>query len=217
MPTIIIVVVLAIILLLPLGIDAGYRGGCYYLALKIGPISVKLAPRKRRKGKKNHREKPPKKEKPPKEPNPKGKFSFAEIVELIRLAIKALERLRRQICIEYLRIRIIIASSDPFNTATQFGAANAAMGALRNAIYSSFKVKESDIYVGSDFLASKIEADIWITVTMNLLQLLYVAIAAGIDYIRHRNKFEKLKTQAERAVARPPDTERTEVNGKTPN
>ena len=217
MPTIIIVVVLAIILLLPLGIDAGYRGGRYHLALKIGPISVTLAPRKKRKDKKNRREKPEKKAKPPKEPKPKEKISFAEIMELIRLALKALERLRRQICIEYLRIRIIIASSDPFSTATQFGAASAAMGTLRNTIYSSFKVKESDIYVGSDFLASKIEADIWITVTMNLLQLLYVAIAAGIDYIRHRNKFKKLKTRAERAVERPPDTERTEVNGKTPN
>lgn len=194
----IILLVLTGILLIPLGIDGGYREKTFILGVKIGPVNLKILPMsdkgflaKMLKTEKKPRTKKAG-QKPEKPEEEKKTWSFEEILDIIRIGLGALGRFRRRLNIDYLRIWCSVSASDPFDTAMRYGIIRAAVAAYYPLIDGAFNVKERDYSVTPDFISGKTKVEVWLTTTINLLDLFYIAIAFGIDYLKLRKKQKRL-------------------------
>ena len=179
-------------MLIPLGVDGGYSGGKLTLGLRIGFLNLRVFP---------GRLKPPKLKKPKKTEivkkqstgqlkKEKVPLNKKELMRLLKLGLKTLGRLRRKLCVDYLRIRYTFASDDPFNTAMGFGYSSAALGAIMPLFDNAFNIAERDIGPSFDFLSDKPAFDCWITFSIHVWEVFYIAAAFGIDYLklRHRQK-----------------------------
>lgn len=206
---IIILLVLMCLLLLPLGIDGGYSDKQLVLCIKVGPFTVKILPKKKKRVKPSAakpKSKLGKKAEPEETKKKSKKPDFGELREIIKLALEALGRFRRKLSIDYLRLCVSIGSSDPFDTAIRYAALNAGMSAFFPLLDGAFNIKERDYGIYSNFLSDKTELDIWLTATVNLLDLFYIAFAFGIDFL-------KLKLKQKRAQSKLAKKERNEANG----
>lgn len=154
---IIILVVLALILLTPLGVDLSYFEGVFALKVKVGLLRLTLLPRKKKEGK-PEKPKKPKKPKPEKEEAEAGekkpsrfpKLTLSDAVELLGLVFKMLGRFRRFLSIDRLTLHLVTGAPDPFNAVLLYGTLNAALGALSPGFHRAFRVKNEDVLLGSD-------------------------------------------------------------------
>ncbi len=201
----IIFLILTILMLLPLGIDGGYSDRGLVVGIKAGPFNLRMIPTKKRHTKVKKASKKQRKPKKQKGKKPKAPMSKKELISLIKLGLKALKRFGKRLSVDYLRIHVEYATDDPFDTAIGFGAANAALGTLFPLIDSVMDIKEPDFYLGCSFTRDKTAVDVWITVTIRVGQLLFVAMAFGTDFIMQKIK-NKIKIR---------NIERNEANGKT--
>lgn len=194
----IIFIIIAVFLLIPLGINGGYNGSDLSLRARLGIISIKILPRK----KKHKKPKKPKRKKAPEQSPPeeaanepeakKGGMSKEEIFALIKMGLKALSGFRRHLSIDYLRIHFTFASNDPFKTAMGYGYGCAVMGTLVPAVEAAFNIKERDFNTSVDFLAEKPYFDFWITTSIQIWEILYIAGAFGIDFLKHKLQQRKI-------------------------
>lgn len=196
----IIIIVLTVIALLPLGVDGGYKNGTYDLHLKIGFISFRILPEKKKKIKPKKIKK--KKEKPEKEETAelkeKKRFDIRERFGIIKLALKALGRFRKKLSVDYIRVHYAFASNDPFKTAFGFAMANATVGAVFPLLDGAFKIKERDFIITTDFLAERPVIDAWLTASIRIWEIIYIAAAFGIDYLKHKIRQKRLSRSKER-------------------
>ncbi len=205
---IIIILVLTVFLLIPIGIDGGYKQNSLILGIKIGPINFKLFPRKTKLNFKAQKlKKAKKKKKKPaaeltegqdEEPKKKKRPDFKQIMDIISIGLKALKRFRRKLNIDYLRIHYTFASDDPFNVAMGYAAANATISAIFPLVDDAFNIRERDFGIYADFCTYKPRIDVWLTATVNLLDLCYIAIAFAIDYLKLKIKKKRSKRTDER-------------------
>lgn len=222
----IIFIVLAVLLLIPFGVDGGYSGGVLQLSVKAGPFRIKLLPKKEKppkakpakKKEKKKKKKDDGKEDGGKKKKEKKPLDFKKILQIIKLGLKALGRFRRQLNIDYIRLKYTVATDDPFNTAMQFAAANAAVGTLCPLADRAFKIKQREVGIYSDFLADKPIIDFWLTATINLLDVIYVALAFGLEFLgliikqkREQKKKKREESKQERILR---EKERNEENGQ---
>ena len=202
----IILIVLTVIALLPIGIDGGYRHGILELNIKGGPFLIRMLPKKKKTLKpKKHRRK---KEAVPEaeiDDNKKKRFDKHQLIGIIKAGLKALRRLKRKLSIDYFRLHYIFASDDPAKTAMGYGMVNTAMGAIVPLIDDALDIKERDIGFSFDFLAERPIIDIWLTATLKVWEIIYIAVAFGIDFL-------KLKRQRKRRIR---VKERNDLNGQT--
>ena len=194
----IILVVLSVIALIPVGVDGGYNSKGLSLYLRIGIINIRAIPPgffvsgvTNRKPK-TKKPKPPKaalteKHKKPKKPNP----SREEIFALIKLVLKALSRFRHKLTVDYLRLHFTAASGDPFSTAMSYGTANAALSAAIPLAENAFNIRERDFAAYCDFLADSPSYDLWLTTSIRFWEILYVAAATGIDFLKLQRSRKK--------------------------
>lgn len=217
----IILIVLAVLLLLPFGVDGGYSGGVLQLSVKAGPFRIKLLPKKEKEPKAKRAKKKKKKDEGEKKKKEKKPLDFKKILQIIKLGLKALGRFRRQLNIDYIRLKYTVASDDPFNTAMQFASANAAVGTLCPLADRAFKIKQREVGIYSDFLADKPVIDFWLTATINLLDVFYIAFAFGIEFLgliikqkRYQAKKKREESKQERKLCK---KERNEENGQASN
>lgn len=190
---VIVLLVLTVLLLTPIGVDGGYSGERLVLGIRVGFFNIRIFP----KAKKHSEQKPPRKNrKPKKEKDKKPKFKLPtekkKLIELIKIVLRTLGRFKRKLRIDYLRIRYTFASDDPFSTAMGFGYSSAALGAVIPLVDKAFSIGKRDIGASFDFLSDKPVFDCWLTMTIQIWEVLYIAIAFGIDYLklRHRQKRE---------------------------
>lgn len=197
---VIVLLVLTVLLLIPLGIDGGYRNGTFVLGVKIGFVNLRLLPRRkkvqwlkslegtpsglgklrrqlRRAEKKSEQEKKP--------------LVSSDIKELALMGLKALGRLRRRLRVDYLRFRYTLVGTDPFSTALGYGAGNALLGLFVPLFDRAFVIRERDIGLDFDFLSTDQRIDCWLTMTIQIWELLYVAAALGFDFLKIKWKHNK--------------------------
>lgn len=186
---VIVLLVLTVLLLTPLGVDGGYNGKSLILGIRIGFLNIRILPKK----KKQIVPKIPKKRKVPKQTPEKTEkkkkpFDKEEIKALIKPALKALGRFRKKLRLDYLRIHYTFASDDPYKTAMGFGMSSAALGVILPLVENAFDIGERDVGTSFDFLCDKPVFDCWITTTIHVWEILYIAIAFGIDYLKLKIK-----------------------------
>ncbi len=183
---VIVILVLSVLLLIPIGIDGGYKSKTAVLGLRVGFLNIRILPRRPKHGKPKLK-KPLKLKKPRKVEKKTGKAKKLDaeaLGQLLPIALKSLGRLRRKIHVDYLRLRYTFASNDPFKTAIAFGTASAALGAVLPLLDEAFEIGETDIGTSFDFLSEEPVLDCWLTTTIHLWEVFYIAIALGIDFLK---------------------------------
>lgn len=206
----VIVLIIAAILLIPVGADVAYEGGQLRLSAKVCGMLLQLIPKppadetKPKKEKKPKKPKKPKKKKaeePPKEGEEKPKkkleldFSMDEIFGLVKSVIRGLGRFGRKLSVDRFLLHYTAAGKDPYDTAMTFGYVNGALTTLAPMCSRTFNVKETDVWTDVDFTAEKMTVDFGIALTIRIGQILGVvfSIAFGALGILIKHKFRKFK------------------------
>lgn len=185
---------LTVLLLIPLGIDGGYNGKKLILLVRIGLLNIRIFPRapkhtelknpKRIEKTKNRKHLS--KKSPQKKPQTMKAYKA-----LAKIGLTTLGRLRRKLHVDYLRIHYTFATDDPFNTAVGFAMSSAVLGAIMPLVDEAFDTDERDIGTSFDFLSDRPTFDCWITLTIHVWEVFYIAIAFGIDYLKLKLRQKK--------------------------
>lgn len=188
----IVLAILLLILLLKLGVDAAYDTDGIALSVLIGPIKIRLLPKKEKhvaqpkkaKAKKN---KPKKNTKDSAESESKEKTKKALdlpfLFDIVKLGLQALNRFRICLRVEIFHLRFISASDDPYKTAMNCAYATTALNLLAPQAKRAFKVRDSRIEIGTDFCADKPLIDARIALTITVWRVLYVALTFGFAFL----------------------------------
>ncbi len=195
---IVLLILLAILILLMLtkvGVDAAYDSEGVKLDLKIGLIRRTILPKpnkpakaKKPKKPKQKKEKPKKSDDKEKSGKPKRKLDLAFILQLAKIGLHALDRFRIRLRIDLFRLRLIMASSDPYTTATTCGYIQAAIGMLAPRIRRTFTVRDSHVEIGTDFLADKPDIEARLVLTIRIGSIFAVLFATGFEFLRYMLK-----------------------------
>ena len=185
---VIVLLVLTVLLLVPLGIDGGYSGEKLILRVRIGFLSIRIfpssekhaQPKIKKKKVKKRKLKPQRLENAPE----KKKRTFIDYKALVKMGLKTLGRLRKKLHVDYLRLHYIFATDNPFDTALGFGLSSAALGAIMPLVDEAFVIDERDIGTSFDFISDRPAFDCWITLTIHVWEVFYIALAFGIDYLK---------------------------------
>ena len=198
----IVLLIVAALLLMPVGIDAEYAERRAVVRAKVGPVGLPVLTFP-----KTEEEKAKQKKRPKKPKEKKKKWDRERIVVLIRLGLRALERLRRRLRVDELQLHLLVSTSDPYRTAMLYGSLNAAVYALLPALTQAVELRNQDIQIDVDFDRGQMEAYGRLLLRIYVGQLLVVGAAFGLGFLRW--KLEKRREDSNMK------TERTEEPWKT--
>lgn len=192
----IIIAVVTLFLILPVGIDLLYSGGKTVLKAKLGPFRIALIPEKRGKPKpkKKTTEKPATKKKQAghamqAKQKALPKLRLRDIMELARIALRALAAIRKNLSIDLLRLYICCGAEDPYDAVMRYGYLNAGLGALAPPFHAVCKVREEDVQTFVDFAGGKTELEAHLIVSLQIWEILSIGASAGWAVFRwYRNR-----------------------------
>ena len=148
-------------------------------ALRKKRMAEKKKSAKKKKGKAEAAKKAPAKE--------KKKRTVSDILALVRFVLRVAKILVKKFG-SYLKIKINrivlnVATGDAASTAITYGAVSQAMAYLFALLENTLKIKyekDSETYIGCDFLGEKWSADIDITFSIRIWQIVSLALKAAI-------------------------------------
>ena len=190
----IIVLVIALIMLIPVGADIAYENSELKVSAKFCGMLLQLYPRppeEKKEPKKPEKEKKPEEEKPKeKKPVKLPKFNKEELMELAKAGISAAGRFGRKIKVDRFLLHYTAAGRDPYNTAMTYAYVNAALSVLAPMCAQHFTVKKSSVRTDVDFTKEKMELDLGIAMTVRIGQMATIGIGTGIKALKilKRNK-----------------------------
>lgn len=194
----IILALLILLLLLPVGVDASFLGGALTVKVKAGPVKLRLIPARKKKEKpgkeKKKKAKPPKEKKAPEEKK-KQKLTRDDIFGIARLGLKALSRLRKSLSIDLLMLHLTAGAEDPYDAVMQYGYVNAGLGALLPLLHRAVKVRKEDIATAVDLNSGKTSVDLRLAATLQIWEILYIALCAGVGFLGWMHKRKKRAKQ----------------------
>lgn len=200
----IIIAVIALIMLIPAGIDIGYENGQLSLSAKVCGILLQLLPKKPVDESKPKKEKKPKKKKESKAkpaeqagtPKKKKKLDFNrdELLALVKAVLRGLGKFGK-LTVDRFMLHYVAAGKDPYTTAMTYNYVNAALSSLAPVCSRSFIVKDCDVWTDVDFTQEKTRIDFGLCVVIRIGQIFHMvfAILFGALGILIKNKFRLLK------------------------
>ena len=180
---IVLAIVLAVFILLALmrlGLYVEYSGDGTSVLLMVGPMPVRIFPKKEKRERREIRKirkkekKAKKKAEEQKTKKPGGLKGFLDKLPII---IKGLGRFRRRLLIKKLTLRFISAGSDPSKAALMFGASNAAFGAILPIFENAFRIKRRDYGFSTDFEADVPSIYVNAAISLAVWEAVYVILA----------------------------------------
>lgn len=194
--------VLVLLAILPLGVRLRYNADGFFLALRVGVVSIPLCPR--RKGKK-----PAKKEKPPAKKNPSPQSGKAEpsppkekggpltdFLPLVKLALDFLQRFLRKIRIDHLELKLILAGDDPCDLAVNYGRGWEAVANLLPRLERVFTIRRRNVEVECDFMGDTTRVIAGADITITLGRLLALALTLAFRGLREYRKIKGKRGKA---------------------
>lgn len=169
----VVLLLLAGLMLLPVGVDAEYAPEGFFLRIKAGPARITLLPKKQKPEKKPKKPKKPKKEKKPKK---KPKITLDLIFTLVRLALEAVSTFRKKLKVELFRLYLLVATKDPYQTATLYGTISAALEGLYPFAARALDIKERDVRVNADFTEESMDVMGRLILTIRIGQILGIGL-----------------------------------------
>ncbi len=203
----VIVLLIALIMLIPVGADIGYENGELHVSAKACGVLMSLYPKpqEEEKHKKEHEQKAEEKakeEKPKKDKLPLdiGKFSKEEMLELAKAGLSAVGKFGRKLKVDRFLLHYTAAGNDPYNTAVTFSYVNAALSSLAPICAKRFTVKDCSVWTDIDFTKDKTALDLGLAMSIRIGQIVAIVLAVGFKVlgIMKRNK-ARLKAEAQAA------------------
>lgn len=217
---VLIALLLLLVLFIPIGVRLKYVDNNFSLYAKISRFELKLLPKKEKKKKavspaSSETAKPPEASEHHKEKK-KLNFSFEEIIELAKKAIRALGRFGK-LTVHKFMLHYVAAGSDPYNTAMSYGYVNAALSALAPVCRKCLSVRDDvDVWTAVDFTADKTKLDAELSITLMPVQLVHVALVAVLGAIpillRHKRRLAKERRALANENKNKPSADNTEEN-----
>lgn len=179
-----------LILVLRVGILAGYDRGAPWARLCLGPVRLALWPRKpkkkeRPKRDKKKRAKRPKESRTQRAARPRPRLTPALVRALLGPIRAALGRLRRAVRIDTVALRLIWAEEDPADAAVHYGRLWAALEAALALLRANVTVREDDLALTIDFTRERPElVSLRFGASAALGRLLGIAVLAAVGILR---------------------------------
>ena len=114
-----------------------------------------------------------------------------DIIGLIKLILKlvsaVLRKFPKHFRVRILRYKIVVGTKDAAKTALLYGAVTGLSSRLFELLKrgTRFRVKKkSDVNVYADFIGEKIKADIGIDISLTIIGILSMLMAAGIAFVK---------------------------------
>ena len=219
-----LLLIILLVLFVPIGADVAYVDGEFSLAARADGLAIQLLPRKPedpnkpKKKKKEKKPKEPKEEKPKEEEPEKEKgsgfklpFNLEEIFELLQKSLRALGKFGK-ITVRRFMLHYIAAGDDPYKTAVTFNYVNAALSTLAPISAEKFRITEDvDVWTDIDFTTEKMKIDAAASVTLRLIQLVRVGLAAGFGALGVLIKSWLRRRREAREAKKNPSVEHDEV------
>ena len=195
----VILAILVALALLRFGVVALYGENGLFVAVRIGPVSLRILPARKRNLKKA-RKRDLKKARKAKEKKDKAKKRTKTKPEMERpgrldmfftllSAVKtALGRLNKRLLINELTVHYTSGGPDPYRTAMSYGAASAVFAAAQPAIDSIFRIKRSDLRVKADFESGKQQVYVKARASLAVWEAVYITFALLPAIIKMRGK-----------------------------
>ena len=184
---IMVILILLLILTFPIGIDAAYAPERYWLKLKLGPFRVTVMPGR---GKKKRKKKAPSQPKPEETATPHQKkrrlpkLGIDDVRTLAEIVLRAIRRFRAHLSVDRLYLDWTSAAADPYAAVVQYGRVNALLGALSGPVHRTFRIRSEDVRVGLDLEATKPIIDVQLVMSLQVWEILLIAVCAGASGIR---------------------------------
>lgn len=208
----VLLTVLLILLLLPVSLRVSYEGRQLRIALRYASKFIYSSDRTEKqdaaaKPKKEKAKKEASKTDEPTKVSEKEKPNFQQISYsldvLPGIIVRALRGTMRRIRITPLKLHLLIALSDPADTAVLYGKLHAVLNATLPLIHRSVRIKEQDIQLFTDFSGEEMDCIADVGIQIRPIDVLIVAIIAGFGLIKwfigYRKRADKSDTAQEQA------------------
>jgi len=157
---IVTLVVLVLLLLLPIGVDAGYCEGELRIYFRVGSFTFGIYPPKKENQKQDKKQNT-KSEKKKSFPD----VTKDEVLDAVAVAVKSVKKLRFRM--HKLKLHFISAFDDPYQTAMVYGYVSAAVNA-----FALPAMKRADVQLGVDFERETYYVDGYLSVTIKLYYII---------------------------------------------
>ncbi|OUN25064.1 DUF2953 domain-containing protein [Pseudoflavonifractor sp. An85] len=197
-----VVLVLVLLTLIPLGARGQYGQEGFRLDLVVGPVTIGVYPKAKKKKKKSKARKEKKGEPQKKPVPPKSKLSLGSwhtFRRYLPLICEAAGELRRKMVVRKLNIHLVWADKDPASAAIGYGMINGVIGGLWNLIDHSFRVKDHKFVVDLDYEKKEPQVQLQAVLTLTVGQLISFGIRYGMKFIAMQREDRK-KTENSKEV-----------------
>ena len=201
MKTLLIILgVLVLLALIPLGAHVRYDSDGPWVALVIGPIKIRLIPKKPKKPKKpkaekkkKEKKKKPEKPKKEKEKQPIGGL-FRDFYPFVKLGLDLLGCFFRKLRIPILTLHVGFGGqNDPAGAAINYGRAWSAIGAVMQPVRSLTRIKKENVSCSCDFTTGDMRVFAELKAVFLLGDLVVMAVRYGFRALRQYLKLKKSK------------------------
>lgn len=186
--------VLICLAILPLGVSAMYNAQGPNVFLLIGPVRVRVYPKKPK------AEKPEKSQTSTKQKNASSQEnqgeqggSLKDFFPLVDLILDFLGNFRKKLRVDRLEMKLILAGDDPCDLAVNYGRAWAALGNLMPQLERFFVIKKRNLEVACDFAGDKSRISARLDLTITVARLLSLGAVHGFRLLREYLKIVKLR------------------------
>jgi hypothetical protein len=179
------------VLLIPIGVTAGYDELGVRVFLKIGPFRIRLYPAMKTTDKKKAEKRSSKEKTSAEAPKEEAGGKLSDFIPLLRTLFNFLGDLRRRITVKDLQLKLTIAGGDPCDMSIHYGRAWASIGGLLPQLERLFKIKKRNIAVACDYVAEETIVQGYLHISIMLIRLLSLVLCYGVriikQYIRIKN------------------------------
>lgn len=193
----IVLLILAVILLTPVRVRVSYNQGELEARVRYGLIKLQLYPPQKSAGQKKKKKKKKAKPEPEeKKKKPKAKINreqiFYSLEKLPPVLGKALKRVGRRITITPLRVSLLVAGTDPADTASLYGRLSAALASGLPVLQRTVRIREQDIRLYPDFVGDRMDAAADVGISIRPWDVLVTGLCAGASLLKWLLGFRKL-------------------------
>ena len=121
-------------------------------------------------------------------------------MDLARIGLNVLKRFGYHLSIDRLMLHYTAASGDPYGAVLQYGRVNALLGTLAGPLHTVFRVVHEDVRTELDFEAEHPRIAARIVVTIQIWEILLIALSDGIAALKWYFK-QKREARAESGSA----------------
>ena len=201
-----------LLLFLPIRLRVSWDRGGACVAVRFGPARLPLYPPGESGPLEEEQKK--KKETEPKAAGEKGKKRFSinrdqlvyTLETLPPILGRALRRVGRRVRIAPLKVYVLVAGTDPADTAVLYGRLTAALEAGLPLLHRMIHIREQDIRLFPDFQGEEMDLIADVGISLRLWDLLVIGLCAGGSLMRWFINLRKLSDKPQNKKKTEPKT-----------